>query len=518
MSGPLFEKLADGRTVLAAEKVTKRFGELAANHSIDFDLRGGEIHALLGENGAGKTTLCNILYGLYRPDSGRILLKGREARFRTPKDAMDAGIGMVHQELMLVPTMTVTENVALMYDSRFQLVVDFGEVAKKVREISKTYGLSIRPDSKIRELSVGERQRVEIIKALLRGADILILDEPTSFLTKIESAELFKALRQMANAGKSIIFVSHKIDEVLVLSDRVTVLRQGRVLATVDTAKVVKQDLVRMIFGRDVLMTVGKSSISKGEVLVELKDVTVIGDSGLPALEKVSLTIRSGEIVGIAGVAGNGQRELADVICGLRRPIDGKIRLLGKEFAKVSSLEARKMGIAHIPEDQRMGLVFDFNLSDNILILPHTVKNFARRIPIIGHLINRKAVRERLQRLIGEYDIKAPGEDVPAWALSGGTKQKLIFSRELFWNPRMIVANNPTKGLDLAATEYVRNIMNMERERGKGILLISTDLDEIVDISDVIAVLSNGRIVGQFKKSEADLGAIATLMTMSKSA
>lgn len=517
MAGSESETHTATKTVLATDKVTKRFGELIANDGVDFDLRAGEIHAILGENGAGKTTLCNILYGLLRPDSGRVTLAGREVRFRSPREAMEAGIGMVHQELTLVSPMTVAENVSLMMDSGFGLL-NLRKTEKRIGEISKQYGLWVKSRSRIKDLSVGERQRVEIIKALMKGANILILDEPTSFLTRIESSELFKSLSQMAASGKSIVFVSHKIDEVRALSDRVTVLRHGKVVATALTSQATKQELARMIVGRDILFSVTKSSSLMGDIILQLKEVSALGDAGLPALEKVSLTVRRGEIVGIAGVAGNGQRELVEVICGLRKPTDGKIHLLGMDFSGVSSLQARGMGVAHIPEDQKVGLVFDFNLSDNLVMLPHVARTFARRIPILGQLLNRGAVKDQLRKLISEYDIRVPGEDVPTWTLSGGTKQKLILSRELFWNPKLIVANNPTKGLDVAATEYVRNVLVKEKERGKGVLLVSTDLDEILDMSDRIAVMTNGRIAAIFERHEANLEMIATLMTMSRSA
>ena len=501
--------MVSDRVVLEARGITKRFGHLVANDNIDFQLREGEIHALLGENGAGKTTFCNILYGFLKPDKGEIYLNGRKVRFSSPKEAMDAGIGMVHQELMLIPNMTVAENIGLIlnYDLR-RPVLDLSDVRKKLREMAERYGLHIDPDAVMEQLSVGERQRVEILKALFKGASILIFDEPTSYLTKIETRKLFENLRRMADEGKSIIFVTHKIDEVMEISDRITVLRQGRVVAVKDRKDVSKEELARLIVGRDVLFRVQKMESRVSEPLLRLENVSALSDVGVLGLRDVSLEVRSGEILGVAGVAGNGQKELVEVITGLRKVIKGRIYLDGRDITNLPSDKIRRLGVAHIPEDLRMALVFNFTLKDNIIISPYLAEMFKK-----GVFVDKERLREKLREIIKEFGVVAPSEDTEVWTLSGGNKQKFILARELFWNPRVIIANNPTKGLDVAATEHIRNILMREKARGKAILMVSTDLDEILDMSDRIVVMNRGKVMGIFKSDEAEVDKIAYLMT-----
>lgn len=505
-------ELGESQLALAAEGITKRFGTLAANDNVTFGLKRGEIHALLGENGAGKTTLCNVLYGLSRPDSGRILVNGEEVHFHSPRDAMNAGIAMVHQEFMLIPTMTVAENFSVMSNHGWRRpFIDRDALEREIADGAKRYGLVVEPRAIVRNLSAGQRQSVEILKALFKGANILLLDEPTSVLTPLETKDLFSALRQMAASGKSIIFVSHKIDEILAVTDNVTVLRQGKVVATEATKKVTRADLARMIVGRDVVFRVDRLPSQFAEPFIELQDVSAVNNVGFPVLENVSVSVRGGEILGIAGIAGNGQKELVEVATGIRKPTGGKVLAMSRDVTGWAPDEIRKLGVAHIPEEHRTGLVFDFSLWDNLVIEPHVASMFKR-----NGLLDFGSMRGKLTKLMAEYDVKAQGQGVPAWTLSGGNKQKFLLSRELFWEPKVIVANNPTKGLDVAATEYTRRVLMNEKKKGKAILLISTDLDELWDMSDRIAVICNGRISGTFPIEQAKVEEVATLMTQSR--
>lgn len=508
--------MASGRDTeyaLKAEGVSKRFGLLLANDNVTFALKRGEVHALLGENGAGKTTFCNIVYGLMQPDSGRLLVNGEEVEFRSPRDSMRAGIAMVHQEFMLINTMTVAENISVFESNQTKRqLIDFNSLDQQIREVGKKFGLAVDPHSTIGNLSAGQRQSVEILKALYKGANILILDEPTSVLSPVETRELFSALRQMSASGKSIIFVSHKIDEILAVTDNVTVLKQGKVVATESTKKVTGPDLARMIVGRDVVFRVEKLHAQISAPLLEVSDVFARNDLGLQALDRVSISVRGGEILGIAGIAGNGQKELVEVATGMRKPVSGKVFVLGKNVTGRSADEIRKLGLAHIPEDQKIGLVFDFPLSENLIIEPHLAGMFTR-----SGLLDRRSIDGKLTELISDYDVRTQSQNVQAWTLSGGNKQKFILSRELFWDPKVIIAHNPTKGLDVAATEYTRQLLMKEKEKGKAILLISTELDELFDMSDNLAVMSNGRVSRRIPIQEAKMEQIATLMTQSKS-
>jgi ABC-type uncharacterized transport system ATPase subunit len=507
------EKTDKDGYALVAEGVTKQFGTLLANNNVTFSVRKGEVHALLGENGAGKTTLCNIVYGLYRPDCGRILVNGNETHFHSPKDAMNSGIAMVHQEFMLIPTMTVIENISVMEGEGWRHpFVDREGLAKHIAEVAKQHGLAVDANATIRDLSAGQRQSVEILKALYKGATILILDEPTSVLTPLETRELFSALRQMVASGKSVIFVSHKIDEILAVTDNVTVLRRGMVVATEATKNVTAADLAKMIVGRDVVFRVDRLSSEIGAAFLELQNISALNNIGFPALQDVSISVKGGEILGIAGIAGNGQKELVEVATGIRKPYGGKVLAMGKDVTGWAPDEIRKLGVAHIPEDQKTGLVLDFLLQDNLIIEPHIARMFTK-----AGLLRPKSIRSELTKLISEYNVATQSENVPAWTLSGGNKQKFLLSRELFWGPKVVIAHNPTKGLDVAATEYTRNLLMKEKKKGRAVLLISNELDELLDMSDRIAVMCNGRISGTFPVAQARVEEIARLMTQSKS-
>jgi len=503
----------DTEYALEAEGVTKRFGSLLANDKVTFTLKRGEVHALLGENGAGKTTLCNILYGLMRPDSGRIIVNGQEMNFHSPRDAMQAGIAMVHQEFMLINTMTVVENISIFEnDETKRPLIDFEGLEKQVAEVGKKFGLAVDPHSTIANLSAGQRQSVEILKALYKGASTLILDEPTSVLSALETRELFSALRQMSASGKSIIFVSHKIDEILAVTDNVTVLRQGKVVATASTKKVTGPDLARMIVGRDVVFRVEKLQAQLSDPFLVLSEVSARNTLGLEALEQVSISVRGGEILGIAGIAGNGQKELVEVATGMRKPTKGKVTAMGEDVTGWDADAIRKLGVAHIPEDQKTGLVFDFTISDNLIIEPYVAKMFTK-----ANLLDFRSIHEKLTTLMSDYDVRAQSQDAQAWTLSGGNKQKFLLSRELFWEPKVIIAHNPTKGLDVAATEYTRKLLMKQKEKGKAVLLISNELDELFDLSDRLGVICNGRISQPIPTRDAKMEQIATLMTQSRS-
>jgi len=498
---------------LALETIglVKRFGDLAAVNGVDFKLKKGEILALLGENGAGKSTLCNMLYGYLHPDAGEIRVAGRPIRLSSPKDGIRAGIGMVHQDLMLIPNMTVAENLSLMTDLKLaKPVLDLVEVKKELASMGKSYGLEVDPDAVVEKLSVGERQRVEILKCLFIGADVLLLDEPTSFLTEIETQKLFESLKRMAAEGRSVVFVTHRIDEAMAVVDRITVMKLGKVVASRLRSEVTKDQLAMLIVGREVMYNVIKPGNKIGETALQLVDVSANTDSGEQAVRSVSLELRQGEILAIAGVAGNGQRELDEVITGMRKATSGKILLEGKEVTNESPDLARRSGIAHVCEEHQTGFVFDFSLKDNLILSPFLAERFRN-----GILLDERGVREKTRELLKEFSVVAESEDSPLGSLSGGNRQKFLLARELSWGPRVIVANNPTKGLDVAAAEYIRNVLVKNKAEGKGVLMISSDLDEILDMSDRIAVMSQGRIARVLDAKDANMMELARLMTTS---
>jgi simple sugar transport system ATP-binding protein len=491
--------------------ITKQFPGVLANDNVDFEVKAGEIHCLLGENGAGKTTLMNILYGFHAPDSGEITIKGEKAVLDSPIDAIRLGIGMVFQHFMLVRTLTVAENVVLGLRSDKWPFLDIETAEKRIADLSEKYGLKVEPKTKIWQLSVGEQQRVEILKALYRDVEILILDEPTSVLTPQEATQLFQFLKSMKSEGRSVVFITHKLNEVMEVSDRVTVLKNGTVTGTVNTSETSKNDLARMMIGRDVLFECDKPQISAKDSILRLNDVWTMGDKGQFALKGISLEIEEGAILGIAGVAGNGQRELVEVITGLRRASRGTIRLGEEEITNSSPREIRNLGVGHITEDRMgRGLVLNLSIEENAILGAHHSSPLA---DAQGFLLDSDAIKNYTEKLITDFDIKTPSRLVPAGSLSGGNLQKLILARELSRNPRVLVAASPTKGLDVGATEFIRNKIVEQQEKGIAVLLISEDLDEIFDLSDDIAVMYEGSIVGEVKCAETNYEDVGLMMT-----
>ena len=480
-------------------------------NDVDFELRKGEIHALLGENGAGKSTLCNVIYGYYKPDGGQVLIKGKEVKITSPKEGMRAGIGMVHQELMLVPNLSVLQNLSLTTDLKVaKPILELGEMKSKLLAMEETYGLNVDPEALVENLSVGERQRVEILKCLFIGADTLLFDEPTSFLTDIETEKLFASLRRMASEGRSIVFVTHHIDEVMAIADRITVMKLGKVVATRMKSEVTQDQLAMLIVGREVMYNVKKLPTDIGKVALKLDAVSADNDLGTPAVRDVSLELRAGEILGVAGVSGNGQRELDEIITGMRKSKSGKVFLDGKDVTREPPDEIRSEGVAHICEEHKTGFIYDFSLKDNLVLAPFLARRFKT-----GMFLDDRKLRVTTRQLLQEYNVMAPSEDVPLRTLSGGNKQKFLLARELFWGPRVIVANNPTKGLDVGSAEYIRNVLMKQKAEGKAILMISADFDEILDMSDRIAVMNEGRIAKIVDAKGADIHELATLMTTS---
>ncbi len=495
--------------VLELRGVTKQFPGVLANDHIDLDLREGEVHALLGENGAGKSTLMNIVYGLYHPDEGEIRVKGRPISLGSPREAIEAGIGMVHQHFMLIPVMSVAENIVLATEPRRSgVLLDYDAARRRVRELSDRYGLAVDPGAKIQSISVGQQQRVEILKALYRGADILILDEPTAVLTPQEAKELFEVVRSLTSQGKSVIFISHKLNEVLEIADRISVLRRGKLIDTVSPEGVSEQDLARLMVGRDVLLRVDKAAARPAEPLLELDDLHVLDNLGLEAVRGVSLQVRAGEIVGIAGVDGNGQTELVDAITGLARPSGGRVRIAGKDMTGANPRHVLDAGVGHIPQDrQRHGLVLDFSLAENLALHEYRTPPDSR----LGWLHPGRLVT-RARQLLQEFDVRGGGPATPARSLSGGNQQKVIVAREVTRNPQVLIAAQPTRGLDVGAIEFVHRRLVAERDEGRAILLVSLELEEILSLSDRILVLYEGRIVGEFPPtaSEEELGVAMT--------
>lgn len=487
--------------------ITKRFPGVIANNNVNFTVRAGEIHCLLGENGAGKSTLMNILAGLYRADAGDLFLHGTRVDIGSPRDAIKLGIGMVHQHFMLVEPMTVAENFALGLD-KLGFVPEMRKIKREITELSEQYGLRVHPDAYIWQLSVGEQQRVEILRLLHRGADILILDEPTAVLTPQEADDLGHTLDQMADEGKAIIFITHKLNEVMSFSDRVTVLRGGKNVATVDTSETSRNELARRMVGREVLFRVDKESREPGEAVLEVDRIEALNNKGLPALRGISFQVRRGEILGIAGVAGNGQRELAEVITGLRKVTGGSITVDRQDATNLSPAKVIGIGVSHIPEDRvGMGLVPNLSVSDNLALKGYRQPPLSR-----GPLLIPQAIRDFAARLISLFDITTPGTETPVRLLSGGNLQKTILAREITASRGLMVAVHPTHGLDVGAAESVREALLEQRDDGAAILLISEDLDELLTVADRIAVIYEGEIMGIVDAEEAATEKIGLMM------
>ncbi|MCK4515640.1 MAG: ABC transporter ATP-binding protein [Spirochaetaceae bacterium] len=495
--------------VIEMRGITKRFLDNVANDQIDFTLRAGEICALLGENGAGKTTLMNILFGYYSFDEGSILIRGEEVSLTSPKDAIAGGIGMIHQHFTLVPTQTVLENIVIGTKDEKRFFLNLKGAHKKLMDIQEQFGLHVDPDVRVWTLSIGQQQKVEILKALYRNSSVLIMDEPTAVLAPQETVELFKTLKILAEQGRSVIFISHKLHEVMEISDRVVVLRNGKVVNQKRTADTDVKELANMMVGREVLERVERQEVEPGNPVLEISDLTVLNDKGLEAVKKFSLTVRRGEILGIAGVSGNGQTELCEVLFGVRGVEAGSVRIGGEPLRLGHPLSSIRSGLARIPEDRiHMGLLMDMTVEDNLQLENHWTERFAK-----NGLRKFDEIAANSQTLITDYSIKTDGRDALAKSLSGGNLQKIILARELSSEPEVVLASQPTRGLDVGATEYIHHRMVEEKIRGAGVVLVSDDLDEVMGLSDRIIVMYEGEIMGEVAGSAADREQIGLWMT-----
>ena len=497
--------------IVQMKGITCRFGDVIANDNVKFDLVRGEIHALLGENGAGKSTLMSILYGLYQPQAGEILVKGKQVVLKSPQDAIELGIAMVHQHFLLTLPHTIVENIIVGLKPKKAIFLDIKSAEKKILELSKKYGLKVNPRAIVGNLSVGEQQRVEIIKALYRDIDILILDEPTSMLTPQEEKSLFESLQSMVDQGLSIIFITHKLQEVMAVSTRVTVLRNGRALGTFKTSETNETNLAQIMIGRNLARHTEKQSRTYKPLkpVLELKSVSALNNSKVVFLKDLSLELAGAEILGIAGVDGNGQSELAEVISGLRKALQGCVIIDGREVTNKSPHSIREMGLAYIPEDRMdTGLILEYSVAENLILDRYSSEPYSGRLFLKYSDINKFA-----EKIISDFDIRGvPGLNAPVRSMSGGNLQKIVLGRELSRSPKVIIAHNPTRGLDIGAAEYVHNQLLEQRENGAGILLISLDLDEILEISDRIAVIYEGEIMGIFDREHANIDEIGLLM------
>jgi len=498
--------------IIELREITKRFPGVLANDRISLSVRAGEIHALVGENGAGKTTLMSILYGLYQPDAGQLLWRGRPVVIRNSSTALQLGIGMVHQHFMLVPPFTVLENVILGAEPVRAGVVALAQAHARVAQLAGQHGFDLDLDARVETLSVGEQQRVEILKVLYRGAQLLILDEPTAVLVPQEVQELFRNLRRLREQGRTIIFISHKLDEVLEIAGRITVLRQGRVIDTVETPSATPPMVAEMMVGRPVLLQAPRSQASPGAARLEVRDLSVEGEQGRLRIRDVSFNVRAGEVYAIAGVQGNGQAELVEAIVGLRRAAAGRILLDGRDITTLSVAGRRAAGLAHIPEDRhRRGLVLALSTRENLILGHHRRQAFSG-----GLLLDERAVDRFAAERCREYDVRVPGPGTPALALSGGNQQRLVIAREFAFTPTLLIAAQPTRGLDVGATEFVYRRLVQIKEQGLAVLLVSVDLDEVLALADRVGVLYNGRIAGEFRREEADAATLGLYMTGSQ--
>lgn len=478
-------------TILEARQITKRFPGVLANDQVTFDLRPGEVHALLGENGAGKTTLMNILYGLYQADEGEILLHGQMVQFHSPNDAIHSGIGMVHQHFMLIPVFSVAENIMLGAETTKGLTLDRKTVAARVRELSHRYSLDVDPEALVENLPVGVQQRVEIVKALYRQAQILILDEPTASLTPQEAEDLFRIMHDLTAQGVSIIFITHKLKEVLAIADRITVMRGGKVMGTVTPANTNENDLAALMVGRSVLLEVEKGTANPAGTVLEVTDLRVTDTRKVEVLRGVTFEVRAGEILGVAGVQGNGQTELVEAITGMQPPTSGKITFLGHDITHATPRQVTELGAAHVPEDrQRDGLVLNFPVADNLVLNMYYQAPFAH-----GMIMDETVIAQHAEEEIEAFDVRTPSAFTPAGKLSGGNQQKVIVARELSRPIKLLIASQPTRGLDVGSIEYIHAQIIRRRDDGVAVLLVSTELDEIMQLADRIAVMYRGQIV-----------------------
>lgn len=482
--------------IIELRGITKRFGAVTANKGISFSIPAQTIHAIVGENGAGKSTIMKILYGFYTADEGEIFIDGQRRDIRNPHNAIALGLGMVHQHFMLVPPMTVLENIVLGAEPGNAAKIDFKQAEEQIAKLSRDFGFDIDPNKLVEQLSVGQQQRVEVLKALYRGARILILDEPTAVLTPQEVEEFFKILRSMREQGKTIIIITHKLNEVLALSDNVTVMRDGQVVGETPTAKTSAPDLARMMVGREVLLRVEKPEAKPKAAVLSVKNL-----SAGSKLNSVSFDVRAGEIVGIAGVEGNGQTELIEVLAGLHRASAGSFELNGREVTRLSARQLKELGIAHIPEDRhRRGLLLEFNLADNAILGSHYRKPAATGLG----LLDEAAIAEKAGRLIRDFDVRPPNAALPARALSGGNQQKLIIGREFDYQPKLLLVSQPTRGVDIGAIEFIHRKLVELRDSGAAVLLVSAELEEIMSLSDRVLVMYQGRIVGEVDPQKAE--------------
>ncbi len=506
--------------VLEARGLTKRFPGVLANDKVDLTLMKGEVLALLGENGAGKTTLMNMLYGLYRPDEGEILINGRSTHFHSPHAAIAAGIGMVHQHFMLVPVMTVTENVMLGVEETQGILgkvpmlgrLNKRIVADRIREISKQYNLAVDPDDTIKNLPVGTQQRVEIIKALYRHADILILDEPTAVLTPQEAEELFKVMHNLTSQGVSIIFITHKLKEVLAVADRITVLRGGRGVGSTGTQGATEASLAEMMVGRKVILQVDKENAHPGKTILQVDNLVVKDDRKQTAVNRLSFEVKAGEILGIAGVQGNGQRELVEGLTGLRKIEAGQIKLDGANITHLPPRDVTEAGVAHVPEDrEKHGLIMTYPIADNIVLNNYYLPPYAS-----GPVLNQQQIDKHAQELVNKYDVRTPSIYTPAGSLSGGNKQKVIVAREFSHPVKLLIANQPTRGVDVGSIEFIHNQIVAQRDSGVAVLLVSAELDEVLALADRVAVMFEGQIVKTLPIQEATRERVGLLMAGSE--
>ncbi|MGT2932729.1 ABC transporter ATP-binding protein [Streptococcus catagoni] len=494
--------------VIEMKGITKKFGDFVANDHINLTVRKGEIHALLGENGAGKSTLMNMLAGLLEPTEGDIIVNGKPVLIDSPSKSSQLGIGMVHQHFMLVEAFTVAENIILGNETTKNGRLDLKKASHEIRELSTKYGLSVDPDAKVADISVGAQQRVEILKTLYRGADILIFDEPTAVLTPSEIQELMVIMKNLVKEGKSIVLITHKLDEIRAVADRVTVIRRGQSIETVNVAGVSSKELAEMMVGRSVSFTTNKKPAEPKEVVLSIKDLLVTENRGVPAVKNLSLDIHSGEIVGIAGIDGNGQSELVQAITGLRKASSGTITIKGQDVTHYSSRKITELSVGHVPEDRhRDGLILDLSLAENTALQTYYKEPLSK-----NGILNYNKINEYSRKLMQEFDVRGANELVPARGFSGGNQQKAIIAREIDRNPDLLIVSQPTRGLDVGAIEYIHRRLIEERDKGKAVLVVSFELDEILNLSDRIAVIHDGKIQGIVKPENTNKQELGILM------